>query len=591
MCDGSRPHYQRRQCQLKCDDPRDRVVTTSLTEGHRIASDYFLDGLPAPRWVEETKTSVKKGDKEEEKVAPAHWEGESFRDILRGEFRIEPVKKDKTYFVYPESWWSIYRTLFKYDPNCLVHGVLFAKEQIKISRVLTAHLEAVGAARVGRSGVKFDRLGKTTSGQPIFAVDEETAREIRATFIIDLALLRSYGREVGEGREPLGLNRQQKEFLLAFALWKIQELLGTTFSYRSGCKLKLQKLSITTEEEKKGDEPLATELPVIDIGPRSAPPSSPSNRSPASITHSETSSSRARRKQLVGPPTKPSPKGKARSEMPLILEQSFPLGRFHATRWNQNPFEDPYGEWPPSSWRLLRALAARWFQYSRETGDSDESLRNRLLSKLAREVPGYRLPENTWRGPAIHQYHPVGLEEQYKYKKVPGSAKQVLDFSFKQVGTTLAQDHFSCHPSYRPHLLDLGRFRIRAPGREAAVLPAPETALLRACRKLLPLSDLQRVRYRTELSAWRNPPGPGNPVLVAIPSGELNQESLLAVTGSDLLAQRRIPPGTAWYYASIPSKKPVRLTPAPRRQHPPGVRAIQFAVGARVYPQMPIGSS
>ncbi len=39
--------------------------------------------------------------------------------------------------------------------------------------------------------------------------------------------------------------------------------------------------------------------------------------------------------------------------MPLILEQSFPLGRFHATRWNQNPFEDPYGEWPPSPWRLL----------------------------------------------------------------------------------------------------------------------------------------------------------------------------------------------------------------------------------------------
>ena len=28
---------------LKPDDPRDRVVTTSLTEGHRIASDYFLD--------------------------------------------------------------------------------------------------------------------------------------------------------------------------------------------------------------------------------------------------------------------------------------------------------------------------------------------------------------------------------------------------------------------------------------------------------------------------------------------------------------------------------------------------------------------
>ena len=285
----------------------------------------------------------------------------------------------------------------------------------------------------------------------------------------------------------------------------------------------------------------------------------------------------------MGPPTKPSPKGKARSEMPLILEQSFPLGRFHATRWNQNPFEDPYGEWPPSSWRLLRALAARWFQYSRETGDSDESLRNRLLSKLAREVPGYRLPENTWRGPAIHQYHPVGLEEQYKYKKVPGSAKQVLDFSFKQVGTTLAQDHFRVIPRIAPiyWIWDASELE-----------PQEEKLLSYLLRRLLYFGRAEsycRFRIFNECDIAPNcrlekSPGPGNPVLVAIPSGELNQESLIAVTGSDLLAQRRIPPGTAWYYASIPSKKPVRLTPAPRRQHPPGVRAIQFAVGARVYP-------
>src|SRR5713226_7278794 len=93
---------------------------------------------------------------------------------------------------------------------------------------------------------------------------------------------------------------------------------------------------------------------------------------------------------------------KARIDMSLVLEQSFPLGRFHATRWNQNPFEDPYGEWPPSPWRLLRALAARWFQYGRETGDTDDTLRNRILTKLAQEVPCFRLPENTWRGRAIH---------------------------------------------------------------------------------------------------------------------------------------------------------------------------------------------
>src|SRR5207249_5777512 len=120
-------------------------------------------------------------------------------------------------------WWTIYQTVFKYDPNSLVHGILHAKEQIKISRLLTASLEGFGVARVGRTGVKFDRLGKTLSGQPIFAVDEETAREIRATFILDLALLRSYGRN-GQG-----LNEAQKQLLLGLALWKIKQLLARPF--------------------------------------------------------------------------------------------------------------------------------------------------------------------------------------------------------------------------------------------------------------------------------------------------------------------------------------------------------------------------
>src|SRR3954470_15696971 len=91
-------------------------------------------------------------------------------------------------------------------------------------------------------------------------------------------------------------------------------------------------------------------------------------------------------------------KAKARDDMALILEQSFPMGRYHATRWNQNPFEDRHGEWPPSPWRLLRALAARWFQYARETGDEDEHARNELLNKFAAQTPDFVIPDFTWRG-------------------------------------------------------------------------------------------------------------------------------------------------------------------------------------------------
>jgi CRISPR-associated protein Csb2 len=30
--------------------------------------------------------------------------------------------------------------------------------------------------------------------------------------------------------------------------------------------------------------------------------------------------------------------------MRVVLKQIFPLGRFHATPWRVNPFDDPYGE-------------------------------------------------------------------------------------------------------------------------------------------------------------------------------------------------------------------------------------------------------
>jgi CRISPR-associated protein Csb1 len=243
------------EIKLNPDDPRDKIVVTSLTEGHRIASDYFLDGMLHPKWVAERKESVgRRGGRQQEKTLPAHWGGKVFRGQLREEFGIVEVKKDDRYFIHPEDWWSIYKTTFHYDPNSLVHGLLLAKEQIKISRFLTAHLEAFGVSRVGRSGVKFDRLGKTLSGQPIFAVDEETAQEIRATFILDLALLRSYGRR------NKGLNDAQKQLLLGLALWKIKRLLAQPFRYRSQCYLRCVEIEITVEDSMSGTDDHSTTL-------------------------------------------------------------------------------------------------------------------------------------------------------------------------------------------------------------------------------------------------------------------------------------------------------------------------------------------
>jgi len=207
----------------------ERVVCTTFTEGHRLASDYFLKGMLGER---------------------------NFRDVLREKMQVKELTKDKKYFFYPDSWPAIYETVFRYDPNSLVHGLLFAREEIKISRVLTAHHEGHGAQRVLSSGVKFDRLGKTLSGQPIFSVDQETAEKIVATFTIDLGLILSYGR--GE----VGLPVKNKLLLLELALWKVLQLTGQPFRYRSGCHLKLKgKLVWRLDDEE-------IEGPTIDVKAR-----------------------------------------------------------------------------------------------------------------------------------------------------------------------------------------------------------------------------------------------------------------------------------------------------------------------------------
>jgi len=199
-----------------------RLVPSTLSEGHRLASSMFV-GKEA-MLVEDGKAGTK-----------------NFGAELTKKFGMPDLGKRS--HPQPGDWWNVFNAIFFFDPNSLVHGILFPALGIKIPRLLTAHHEAFGAGRVETSGVKFDKLQKTTSGQPIFTRDEETADEIRATFVIDVAQLRSFGR--GEN----GLSDGQKEFLLRLALWKIGKLLSQPFRYRSGCDLELVSLT-----EGRGDE-------------------------------------------------------------------------------------------------------------------------------------------------------------------------------------------------------------------------------------------------------------------------------------------------------------------------------------------------
>lgn len=85
------------------------------------------------------------------------------------------------------------------------------------------------------------------------------------------------------------------------------------------------------------------------------------------------------------------------------LKLRFPGGRYHATPWGHHVNEGLI-EWPPSPWRLLRALIACGFSSQRWTVCPPHG--QQLINKLAGVLPSYRLPDAS----AAHSRHfmPVG---------------------------------------------------------------------------------------------------------------------------------------------------------------------------------------
>jgi CRISPR-associated protein Csb2 len=72
----------------------------------------------------------------------------------------------------------------------------------------------------------------------------------------------------------------------------------------------------------------------------------------------------------------------------LIIELRFHAGRYHATPWGKNVVEG-VPEWPPSPYRLLRALYDTW---KRKRRAMPEERVERLLGALAARPPVYLLP-------------------------------------------------------------------------------------------------------------------------------------------------------------------------------------------------------
>jgi CRISPR-associated protein Csb2 len=76
--------------------------------------------------------------------------------------------------------------------------------------------------------------------------------------------------------------------------------------------------------------------------------------------------------------------------MPTLLLR-FPAGRYHATPWGHHVNEGVI-EWPPSPWRLLRALLAAGYSGLHWSASGPPPAGRSLILKLAEVLPHYRLP-------------------------------------------------------------------------------------------------------------------------------------------------------------------------------------------------------
>ncbi len=98
----------------------------------------------------------------------------------------------------------------------------------------------------------------------------------------------------------------------------------------------------------------------------------------------------------------------------LRIQFQFPGGRYHATPWG-NHVNEGLVEWPPSPWRLCRALIATAFSKASlpDPVPADHPMR-RLIAALAEQSPAYFLPAAS--GTHSRHYMPLGVLDKGREK-------------------------------------------------------------------------------------------------------------------------------------------------------------------------------
>jgi CRISPR-associated protein Csb1 len=188
---------------IEVQDESGQRIATNLTEPHRIASSYILEGKIGQTVFKDILW----------KAIGMQGKADDARLLLDGRARLDKV-------------------IFALDPSALLHGYQFVQTSfvgMRQPRILHARLEATlgGDEEVNYGMVKVDTIEPQAAsqkgankGQSIAPKNRILWQDITATFELDLLALKH-----------LHLDDDQKKFLLSLALWKIDAFLSDLPSF------------------------------------------------------------------------------------------------------------------------------------------------------------------------------------------------------------------------------------------------------------------------------------------------------------------------------------------------------------------------
>jgi CRISPR-associated protein Csb2 len=239
--------------------------------------------------------------------------------------------------------------------------------------------------------------------------------------------------------------------------------------------------------------------------------------------------------------------------MPTTIAIRFPLGRYHATPWNRSVNEGST-EWPPSHWRLLRALVATWYTRWPDLAAAEFDA---LLDALG-DPPSYRTPVVR---PAHSRHYLPGLDHK---KGEPG-------------GTDLTLDPFLSVPRSDELLV-----------RWDADLPVEQRAVLAKLMELLPYLGRADSVCQARLldggpepdEGWWRPGTDGEQqVRLLVPTRPVSRSALEISTVEVRKSRRTLPAGSEFVQYSTRSRA---ATKRPPKGEVPSVEAVRFAVMGKV---------